>query len=514
MIFLISAFTGCGVYDERDERPIVDITPDDDNDDDTTPDDTDDPVDDTTPFTVKIIYNEELFDETDGLEVQWASKTEVRRASFDPITNTASITGLDGDYRVTLFNLPSDYIYDANIYTASNKSRDVTIEIFKHIKTKGTGAGLYISEGCIPISRLGGYTATVKEKSKVYYEFTPNRSGTYVVDTIADINANVVNPSLDIFTGNTAYKRPSHTVDSGASEADYTRNARYQVWISPEEVGNSFTFAVSATHKNGEYPISVGFIVRFISDYQKEEIEKKDKNADAAALAKRGKITDEFVKDSVPDGRPTINYLEEYVGQITVTRTSDNGYQYDELVDIYKFEYTEGATDNPVGLNPDDGYYHLYNEATGKYDGPILYAKLSKRTRFFSDYVPPGGGPMEVSFSSFYASDPTASLSGGTENYRPFINQYLSYVSNSYGVYPVTEELKEFLQKFSESQLYFQDGEGWAETSAEVNPKSLPADSHADAEVYNPSVVYTPALGHRIYASEDAQWLFACCYYT
>ena len=53
---------------------------------------------------------------------------------------------------------------------------------------------------------------------------------------------------------------------------------------------------------------------------------------------------------------------------------------------------------------------------------------------------------------------------------------------NGDGVAPVTGELAEFLQKFSVSQRYFADGDGWAERRG-------------------------------IHAYEDSQWLFACGYY-
>ena len=56
---------------------------------------------------------------------------------------------------------------------------------------------------------------------------------------------------------------------------------------------------------------------------------------------------------------------------------------------------------------------------------------------------------------------------------------------NSDGVYGVTQELKDFLQKYSVSQLLFFDGNGFVETN--------------------------PAIS--IYADEDDQWLFACGYY-
>ena len=57
---------------------------------------------------------------------------------------------------------------------------------------------------------------------------------------------------------------------------------------------------------------------------------------------------------------------------------------------------------------------------------------------------------------------------------------------NSDGVYVVTPELKEFLQRFSTSQLLFFDGNGWVENNDTVD----------------------------VDAMEDDQWLFACGYYV
>lgn len=65
--------------------------------------------------------------------------------------------------------------------------------------------------------------------------------------------------------------------------------------------------------------------------------------------------------------------------------------------------------------------------------------------------------------------------------------QLLGYTSftNGDGGYPVTEELKKFLQALSIQQLLFFDGAGYAETKPD----------------------------YPIFAAEDAQWLFACYYY-
>jgi len=78
----------------------------------------------------------------------------------------------------------------------------------------------------------------------------------------------------------------------------------------------------------------------------------------------------------------------------------------------------------------------------------------------------------------------------GDKNAPTLIFEYADYITNEEGVYPVTEDLKIFLQKFSVSQRYFSDGNGWAETTAEDE------------------------IGYRLYSSEEDQWLFACCYYS
>lgn len=436
-------------------------------------------IDPSTLFSVKLVYEDALFTKTDGIKVQWANSTSVHRASFDPVDHVAKIAGLDGDYTVTLVGLPDGYIYDTNVYSATNLKKNIEIEIFDHISTKGQGKDLY---NPIEISRTGGYSVNLSSKtSTVYYQFSPSRAGTYAIETIADVSLNEINPMIDVYNGTFAHKTYNRTVDSGGTSGTYTRNARYVIEVDAANVGASYTFAVSATHKTGIYPLELSFLVKFVGSYSNPNYGIKGEIIvpDQAALAERGYIMN-------PDGKLT--YPE--------VKVADGVY----LLDSSRF-----------ALNPDDGIYHLYNEETGKYDGPILYAKITRRHRFFSDYQ-----GQEVSFAggshSICVEDPgnkaLQALENGTENYKLFIQGaaacqnvagmegssglgYANYIhsSNTEGVYPVTEELKIFLQKFSVSQRYFNDGNGWAETTAEAE------------------------LGYRIYADEEDQWLFACCYY-
>jgi len=182
-------------------------------------------------------------------------------------------------------------------------------------------------------------------------------------------------------------------------------------------------------------------------------------------------------------------------------------------------------------VNEEDGYYHLIDEVTGEPTGPILFAKIAEPCRF-----------LDSAFSTLeYHGNKALTVSNGTENYKLFIEGWSAMMSmgqsmdmgyfcaadcpcwttdrcpgacvegcenctaqctpcpeeaigtsgyasycNSDGCYPVTQELKDFLQKYSVSQLLFRDGQGFVETSKVIS----------------------------VFATEDDQWLFACGYYV
>lgn len=173
-----------------------------------------------------------------------------------------------------------------------------------------------------------------------------------------------------------------------------------------------------------------------------------------------------------------------------------------------------------------DNFYHFYDEENGTW-GEILYAYVSAPCRF-----------IDLPFTMIeYQGNKNLTVNGGTQNYKFFIegmaiastgyfcvnhqqNQtfcpclstcggicygscskcheqcriapeemkgksgYADF-TNQDGVYGVTEELKDFLQKYSVAQLLFRDGNGHVETNPDI----------------------------KVYSNEDDQWLFACAYY-
>ena len=65
-------------------------------------------------FTVSLIYNGEPYSPKIPMSAQWTDQFSVHQAEFDE-NGVAKIEGLDGDFQVTLTDLPKDITYNPNI---------------------------------------------------------------------------------------------------------------------------------------------------------------------------------------------------------------------------------------------------------------------------------------------------------------------------------------------------------------------------------------------------------------
>lgn len=420
-------------------------------------------------FTVTLRYNGGVYVPTSTVSVQWTDGASIHQAPVGQ-NGMASVTGLDGDYRVTLSGLPEGLAYNPNAHVATNRSRNIVVDIYDIIPTKGSGKNLYAN--IIDMSQMGVYqTAELTSGTKkIYYQFVPTQAGTYSIETWMDVTENDVNPKIDVYNGSVAYKVFAYTQDDGGAEGIYTKNARFTVQVAAEQIGSVFAFGIKATSKSESYPVKVTFALQYNGGFS-------------------------LTKTQYQMILPTETW-RPYDGEVT----SGNGYTF-----VYP-EVPMGGYNMFIGsmfkLNPETGFYHLYDEETGTY-GPVLYADISVATRF-----------IDRSFTTIEQENKALTVSP-TECYKLFIegwaglaavgyddswqtgmteaelNKYrgaVSYAaySNSDGRAPVTEELKTFLQKFSTSQLLFMDGDGWVETNPDVS----------------------------VDAFEEDQWLFACGYYV
>ena len=223
------------------------------------------------PFTVSLVYDGEEFipDGDEAIFVQWTDGYTYHTAEL--VNGVASASGLDGDYRVTLTNVPDGYAYNPNIYIATNDNRDTRIELHKISKIRGatssTGSSLY---NCYNISGTGIYSIEIKRSTQVvYYEFRPTRRGTYTIESWVDITDNSINPSIDVYRGTFAAKYFSYTLDDGGAASTYTKNFSYNIEIGEDFIGNSYTIGVKLSEISGKYKA----FYHLCSDIIKQRIE-------------------------------------------------------------------------------------------------------------------------------------------------------------------------------------------------------------------------------------------------
>ncbi len=510
------------------------------NDPGTDPDKPDDKPADGGNDDEEIVFKASLMlggniyipDATEGegsIQIRWSDGRTAHTSTIGA-DGVATAEGLDGDYSLSVIGVPDGYTYNPNIYKATNESPEVIIDLLKITKTKGLGTGLY---KCIEIARTGVYRATINSSGTeenptvVYYEFTPPKSGVYSIESMVDISAEMYNPLVDIYTGSSQYKLFNERRDDGGVSGSYTTNFKNTVMISADEVGGCFTFGIILLGKDAVYPATVDFEIKYLGDYQREDV--------ISELMYPSFIPNYQKLDSnnnlVFDSERFDDWYQDYAAYLAESNDKYGGVNYTDAAVI--IDGKRVFDEDFYRLNPDDGYYHVYD--TVKYAeyggwGPILYADISQPGIFMGDPF----NQVE------YNGNKALTVAEGTLNYKLFIEGYNEliishgdsgpYLCNSDcpcytsgknggscaiednctkcksscrhlpreykyqrgyadiavgGRCPVTEELKIFLQLYSESERLFSDGNGWAEQ-------------------------YSP----RYDAYEDSQWLFACGYYT
>ena len=400
-------------------------------------------------FTVDLTLNGRRYVPAIEIYAQWTGDDGIYRAKFDG-NGHAEISGLDGDYHVTLSKLPAGYTYDPNGYMVSNNNRNIEIEMLQIIPTSGSGSGMY---NCIKINTLGTYRTTLTSASHaVFYEYQPRAQGRYSIQSWVDISENEINPIMEVYNGSTQFKFFNRTQDGGGASSTYTKNFKLELELTSDMVGNVWTFQVHADCRSGNYPIVIDFTIKYEDDFPGQS-----------------------------------EWYENYYAQGPFYNASIHGAVSGSK--RYVYADTNNILDaSVVKLNPADGFYHIYDEtryASSNGFGPILFAYLG-RDGILSTQS--GNGLLDEYLRGWlrfngkrYWWDIDMGNNVWSTDPNCFIAQYVSHGVD--GGHPVTEELKEFLQGWAISQSYFNDGNGWAE---ELGLKS----------------------------NEDNQWLFNCFYYA
>ncbi len=450
-------------------------------------------------FSVQLMLEGEAFSPGEmEIFAQWTDGFSVHTARVDE-AGKATVTGLDGDYRVSLSNIPDGLSYNPNAHTADNDNRHVVADLYRLDKVGRGGDDLY---NCIRLSKVGMYQVEITGPEHiVYFELAPYSSGVYNIESWMDVVSNQVNPKIDVYTGTAAAKFFAYTLDDGGVSSHYTKNFKYEFKIADDGISTGgqqiFTFAVKCDAKEEtSYPVKVNFVVEL-----------------------NGTHSNQYGKATLMVPEHSEIYTEEQFAYLAAHPPKGAFVGMEVQKDGYK------AFDGDYyGYNEETGFYHRLNEATGKFDGPVVYAHIGEACRF-----------IDVPFTTI--EDPgnkTLTVSLGTENYKLFIEGFQSMVNKNYfcvascpcrtsgtnggackvsancqnchpecnacpdeaygqkgyaDVYalcPVTQELKDFLQKLSVAQRYVFDGMGIV-------------DGHDTVKVSS---------------NDEDQWMFACGYYT
>ena len=220
-------------------------------------------ADGEAPFTVSLAYGGRPFIPTEEIGVLWNDGFSVHTANIGA-NGLASIAGLDGDYKVTLTSAPNGYAYDPNAYVATNDNKNIVIELQKSTDLKiPTTNELY---HCVTLRKTGVFTVELNSGNEVFFEFAPRESGVYSIFSWVDTTANTLNPTATYYGANSNYKIPYAVYDGGSEYySTFTRNFKFEVEIADQQIStggqSTFTFGITATERNGEYPVKVCFAI-------------------------------------------------------------------------------------------------------------------------------------------------------------------------------------------------------------------------------------------------------------
>lgn len=465
----------------------------------------DDHVPDEESFTVTLThYDGTPFTSRDyslitRQQAQWTEVTdgrpEVYRAPFD-VNGVARIKQLDGDFTVTLV-LTSEfngmYCYDPNCarperrdeLVTSRYKMNVTVPLYQ-IKKLGSKKDMTLSDGTLggmkisyyTLNSTGAYSYTLNSsEEKQFFMFRPQEYGEYSFMTLMDVTADEINPIVDLHMGSFAYISavPAVIQDDGGAEGSYTKNVWLKYQLDKSEVGNVMIFNLhSKSEKADSYPHTIYFIFERDGEFTRP-----------LGQSTPVPITEDFTKTP---SRPSGSL--ELVGDSSLFGNTPNtpGIKGVHILNCKYVKYNDPKSGG-------DGYYYYINPETGDFykdaDGKTvlaqyrIYAVLTQPIPVLENGEERAGLTHGLLAKGYYWVE---GEDGTIKNYYDFImgsNGYGAHC-NSDGAYPVNAELKQFLQDFSVSQRYFNDGKGFAE------------DTRGAA--YN--------------SDEDSQWLFACGLYV
>ena len=339
---------------------------------------------------------------------------------------TKTIQG--GSYRIVLDFTDSDneYYYDNSIEVTEDSPKvDVIVsyKVGKESEKLSTNNGEFDA----PFVNAGGTYVNLKEKSRNYFLFSPKQAGNYEISVIN---------GKDIKIG--YYGAPHFVQENSVAEV---KDNKFSINVKANMIG---------TNGTGTSTYVIGL--------------------DA------GKGVKNCILGINRVGEP-IKSVEDEPWTVYKKTVELSNYKLPANLSIKEFDLTASTDTYKFVFNDKDGFYHLNSD-----NGPIVLVRLAKDCKYIACFKT----MLDRSGVSKYFFDEKKNFIK-KESYSECLLEYIEYVDEDNGVYPLTKDLKYIIEQRGEYV-------GW--WNPEGNGYMFKDDSGNNLTNIN----------------NEIAWLFMCCY--
>ncbi len=319
-----------------------------------------------------------------------------------------------------------EYHYDSNIKLTSRKNE---VDVVLAYKVTGEPEKLYVGSNELDAYnvKMGCTYVDLKSGSRNYFLFTPTQAGNYEFSIPEGKNATIG-----------YYGAPHFVQENSATEV---KDNKFTINVKTGMIG---------TNGTGTSTFVIGI--------------DADKKVESCVLG----------INRLGDAIKTVEDEPWIIYQKTVELQD---YVLPESLEIKEFDLTASTDTYKMVLNEDDGYYHLNDK-----NGPIVLARLAKDCKYIACFKT----MLDRSGVSKYFFDEDENFIK-KESYSECLLEYIEYVDEDNGVYPLTEDLKYIIQQRGEYV-------GWW-------------------DIENSGYMFKDDSGNNLAdINSEIAWLFMCCY--
>ena len=334
---------------------------------------------------------------------------------------------VNGKYNVVLSFADTDteYYYDTDIKLTPRKNE---VDVVVAYKPSGEPEKLYVgSDELDAYSLKQGCTYVDLKEGRNYFLFTPNQEGNYEFSIAEGKNVTIG-----------YYGAPHFIQENSAAEV---KDNKFSINVKSSMIG---------TNGTGTSTFVIGV-----------DANKKAKNC-VIGINRLG------------DAVKTIEDEPWIVYQKTVELQD---YKLPSNLTVKEFDLTAKTDAYKLVLNENDGYYHLNNA-----NGPIVLVRLAEDCEYIACFKT----MLDRSGVNKYFFDKDEKFIK-KESYSECLLEYIEYVDEDHGVYPLTEDLKYIIQQRGEYV-------GWW-------------------DIENNGYMFKDESGNNLTdINTEIAWLFMCCY--